>query len=60
MSQEQLEGVEQIAKAVSQLDESSQNNAAAAEEAASSSTHLREQSRTLKQAMDDLQSVIEG
>lgn len=50
-SQEQSAGIEQVNKAVTQLDETTQQNAALVEEAAASSEALDEQARSLTELM---------
>jgi methyl-accepting chemotaxis protein len=60
MGAEQLSGVEQIAKAVSQLDQTSQMNAASAEETSGASMQLKAQTQVLMGSIHDLQSVVEG
>jgi methyl-accepting chemotaxis protein len=50
-SQEQSSGIEQVNKAVMQLDEVTQQNAALVEEAAASSEALDEQARTMADRM---------
>ncbi|MGQ9485471.1 MAG: cache domain-containing protein [Desulfosoma sp.] len=57
-SQEQAEGIEQINKAVAQLDQVVQQNAAHAEETASASNELQHQAERMKQFVAELQSIV--
>jgi len=50
-SQEQSAGIEQVNKAVMQMDEMTQQNAALVEEAAAASESVDEQAQTLRQLM---------
>lgn len=50
--QEQSSGIEQVNKAIMQMDEMTQQNAALVEEAASASESMEEQSKSLLQLMD--------
>ena len=57
-SQEQARGIEQISKAVTQMDSVTQTTAANAEESASASEELSAQAEALKQIVTDLQSMV--
>ncbi len=57
-SNEQAEGIEQINKAVSQLDQVVQQNAAHAEETASASNELQHQAERMKRYVAELQSIV--
>ncbi|MEJ5349366.1 MAG: cache domain-containing protein [Desulfosoma sp.] len=57
-SNEQAEGIEQINKAVSQLDQVVQQNAAHAEETASASNELKHQAERMKHYVAELQSIV--
>ncbi len=57
-SGEQAEGIEQINKAVSQLDQVVQQNAAHAEETASASSELLHQAERMKEYVAELQAIV--
>ncbi|MBI5179087.1 MAG: methyl-accepting chemotaxis protein [Nitrospinae bacterium] len=57
---EQSQGVEQISKAVTQMDAVTQQNAATAEESASSSEELSAQAEVLNTLVQDLAGIIFG
>jgi methyl-accepting chemotaxis protein len=59
-SSEQAQGVEQINKAVSEMDKVVQNNAATAEESASASEEMNAQAAQMKSVAQDLNSLIAG
>lgn len=59
-SGEQSTGIEQINKAMNQLDQVTQSNAASAEEAAASAEALSEQALLLDGMVHELRTVIEG
>jgi methyl-accepting chemotaxis protein len=59
-SRSQSDGLAQINSAVSQIDASTQNSAAIAEESASACHELDSQAAVLKQAVADLQTLIDG
>lgn len=59
-SQEQSQGVQQINKAMTQMDQATQGNAATAEESAAASEELSTQSVALNQVVNELRSVIFG
>lgn len=59
-SKEQSQGVDQINIAINQIDKITQSNAASAEESASATVELHAQSTALKEAVDDLQRLMEG
>ena len=59
-SKEQAEGISQITKAVSQVDQVTQQNAATSEETASVASKLNEQASSLKILVDNLRAMIEG
>ena len=51
-SREQSSGIEQVSRAVTQMDEVTQQNAALVEEAAAAAESLEEQARALARAVD--------
>ena len=57
-SQEQARGIEQISKAVAEMDHVTQSTAASAEESASASEELSAQAQALKQIVAQLQSLV--
>jgi len=57
-SQEQSTGIEQVGKAVSEIDARTQENASTAEETSSASFVLNEQARNLETAVNDLLSLV--
>lgn len=57
-SKEQAAGIEQISKAMNQLDQTTQANAASAEEVAASSTQMLSQSGSLKVLVSDLNALL--
>ena len=57
-SQEQSQGIEQVNTAVSQMDKATQSNAASAEESASAAEELNAQAETLKEAVEQLLSMV--
>jgi methyl-accepting chemotaxis protein len=57
-SAQQTQGIEQIAQALSQLEQVTQMVAAGAEESASASTELSTQSKSMKQIADDLVAMV--
>jgi methyl-accepting chemotaxis protein len=57
-SREQARGVEQISKAVTQMDQVTQNTAANAEEGASASEELTAQAEALRGIVDDLRIMV--
>jgi methyl-accepting chemotaxis protein/methyl-accepting chemotaxis protein-1 (serine sensor receptor) len=59
-SQEQARGTEQIAKAISQMEQVTQKNAASAEESASASEELSGQAETMKADVTQLQALVGG
>ena len=59
-SQEQVRGIEQIAKAIAQMDRVTQKTAADAEETASAAEELNAQSETLKDIVDRLTAMVGG
>ncbi len=59
-SKEQAQGIEQISKAVAQMDEVTQRTAANAEESASASEELNAQSRVLMVVVNQLQALVGG
>ena len=59
-SQEQAQGIEQIGKAVTEMDKVVQNTAANAEESASVSEELNSQAFQMKSSMDNLVAIISG
>ncbi|KHD87732.1 MAG: hypothetical protein OM95_12975 [Bdellovibrio sp. ArHS] len=59
-SVEQAHSLEQINKAMSQLDQATQNNAASAEETAATSEELSAQSEVLRRTVITLTEIVEG
>ncbi len=59
-SQEQAQGIEQINKAISEMDKVVQSNAGSAEESASASEEMYAQSVQMKRFVVDLSTLIEG
>lgn len=59
-SQEQAAGVQQLTKAMQQMDQVTQLNAATSEQSAGSASHLAEQARSLNEAVARLVSTIRG
>ncbi|HOW56864.1 MAG TPA: methyl-accepting chemotaxis protein, partial [Smithellaceae bacterium] len=59
-SHEQAQGIEQISKAVNDLDKIVQSNASNAEETASASEELSAQSKTMKESVVDLVALVGG
>lgn len=59
-SQEQARGIEQIGKAIAQMDQGTQTTAASAEESASAAEELNAQSETLKDIVNRLTAMVGG
>ncbi|HTQ53346.1 MAG TPA: methyl-accepting chemotaxis protein [Bryobacteraceae bacterium] len=59
-SQEQARGIEQIAKAIAQMEQVTQKNAANAEESASASEQLSAQARVMRAAVGELHDLVGG
>jgi methyl-accepting chemotaxis protein len=59
-SQEQARGIDQISKAVAQMDQVTQGTAASAEESASASEELSAQAQTLNQIVSELRELVGG
>ncbi len=59
-SREQSQGIEQVNTAVTQMDKVTQSNAANAEESASAAEELNAQADALKDAVAELQRLVEG
>ena len=59
-SQEQARGIEQIAKAVTQMEQVTQKTAASAEEGASASEQLSAQAQTMHAVVAELQQMVGG
>ena len=59
-SREQAQGVEQINKAVTEMDKVVQTNAATAEESSSASEEMRSQAGQMQALVDDLVHLVEG
>src|SRR5206468_8790235 len=57
-SKEQAQGIEQISKAVAQMDQVTQKTAANAEESASASEELNAQSQALMAVVEQLQALV--
>jgi methyl-accepting chemotaxis protein len=59
-SQEQAQGIDQVSQAMAEIDKITQNNAAQAEESAAASQEMLGQSDTLRNYLDDLNSLVGG
>jgi methyl-accepting chemotaxis protein len=59
-STEQAQGVEQINKAVTEMDKVVQSNAASAEESSSASEEMRAQAEQMQGLVEDLVTMVEG
>lgn len=59
-SGEQAQGIEQVSKAVSDVDKVVQRNSASAEESASASEEMNAQATQLKELVADLAKIVEG
>ncbi|MBI4777119.1 MAG: chemotaxis protein [Deltaproteobacteria bacterium] len=59
-STEQAQGIEQINKAVAEMDRVVQQNVASAEESASASEELNRQAKSMKEFVDDLMALVGG
>jgi methyl-accepting chemotaxis protein/methyl-accepting chemotaxis protein-1 (serine sensor receptor) len=59
-SEEQARGIEQIGKAITQMEQVTQKTAANAEESASAAEELNAQSETLKEIVDRLAAMVGG
>ncbi len=59
-SKEQSQGIDEINKAVGEMDKVTQSNAAGAEESASASEELSAQAELLKEAATELQRMVDG
>jgi methyl-accepting chemotaxis protein/methyl-accepting chemotaxis protein-1 (serine sensor receptor) len=59
-SQEQARGIEQIGKAIAQMEQVTQKNAANAEESAAAAEELNAQSETLKDVVERLTAMLGG
>jgi len=59
-SQEQAQGIDQISRAVSEMDKVTQQAAANAEESASASEELNSQAEKMKGVMEELFTIIRG
>jgi methyl-accepting chemotaxis protein len=59
-SLEQTTGIQQINKAMNQLDQSSQSNAASSEEIASTAEEISSQSNQMQMLVGDLNSIVTG
>jgi methyl-accepting chemotaxis protein len=59
-SQEQSRGIEQVAKAIIQMEQLTQSTTASAEESASAAEELTAQSETMKEAVAILQAMVGG
>ncbi len=59
-SQEQARGIEQIAKAVTEMERVTQNSAASAEEGAAAAEQLNSQSAVLREIVGRLTALVEG
>lgn len=59
-SQEQSVGIQQISKAMNQLDQSVQSNAASSEEIASTAEEIHRQAQVMREASEELISMVNG
>jgi methyl-accepting chemotaxis protein/methyl-accepting chemotaxis protein-1 (serine sensor receptor) len=59
-SEEQVRGIEQIGKAITQMEQVTQKTAASAEESASAAEELNAQSETLKEVAERLTDMVGG
>lgn len=59
-SQEQARGIDQIGKAITQMEQVTQRNAASAEESAAAAEELNAQSETMRGVVDRLTSMVGG
>ena len=59
-SQEQINGISGVSKAMGPIDASTQRNNKAAHASATAASELNSQSQRLLEAIDDLNSVIKG
>ncbi|QDK37060.1 methyl-accepting chemotaxis protein [Bdellovibrio sp. NC01] len=59
-SEEQAEGVEQISKAICEIDQVTQSNAAQAEQSSAAADVLQQEAVVMKDAVTDLTTVIHG
>ena len=59
-SKEQSQGISQVNLAVGQMDKVTQSNAANAEESASAAEQLNAQAESLKDAVGELKSLVDG
>jgi methyl-accepting chemotaxis protein len=59
-SREQSQGVEQVSKAMTQMETVTQQNAASAEESASASEELSAQAESLRKIVRDLSQIVNG
>lgn len=57
---EQNQGIEQVNRAVSEMDKVTQSNAANAEESSSASCELKRQAEALREAIGDLTALVRG
>lgn len=57
-SEEQARGVEQIARAMTQMEQVTQSSAASAEQAASAGESMSAQARTMRQIVEDLEQMV--
>lgn len=59
-SDEQFRGIEEIARALSQMEQITQSTAASAEESASASEEMRSQATTMRDVVQELRAVVDG
>ena len=59
-SQEQSQGIEQINKAVNQMEQVTQSSASSAEESAAASEELSAQAEGMKEVIDELTRLVHG
>jgi hypothetical protein len=59
-SDEQFRGIEEITKALSQMEQITQTTAASAEQSASASEEMRGQATTMRDVVEELRAVVDG
>ena len=57
-SEEQARGVEQIAKAMTQMEQVTQTSSASAQQAASAGESMSSQAKTMRQVAEDLELIV--
>jgi methyl-accepting chemotaxis protein len=59
-SDSQAQGISQVNKAISEMDQATQRNAGTAEQTASASHHLNDRAEQMKQMIDELTAMVQG